>query len=196
MKILHYTLGFSPYRSGGLAKYAHDLMKSQIELGHAVTAFYPGSLHVFKMKCSIVRDRVIDDIIVYEMVNPLPVPLLYGIKEIGDMIDEKNIDEKSFFEMLDAVNPKVLHVHTLMGLPKRYLEIVHNNGIKIVYTTHDYFGLCPKVNFINYDGAICDNACNEQCPLCNVDAKSTLFLMVRNMKFLVPFKKIARRMMR
>lgn len=196
MNILHYTLGFAPYRSGGLTRYAHDLMKLQVECGHNVVAFYPGGLHIFKNKCSIIYEKIIDGIIVFEMVNPLPVPLLYGIKEIGDMMDEENIDEKSFFEMLNAANPEVLHVHTLMGLSKIYLEIVHNKGIKIVYTTHDYFGLCPKVNFINHNGIICNNACNEQCKLCNVDAKSISFLIVRNMKWLAPFKKIIRRIKR
>ena len=31
MKILHYFLGFPPYRSGGLTKYAFDLMTAQVE---------------------------------------------------------------------------------------------------------------------------------------------------------------------
>lgn len=39
MKILHYTLGFSPYRSGGLVKYAQDLMLEEINLGHHISKF-------------------------------------------------------------------------------------------------------------------------------------------------------------
>ena len=30
MKILHYSLGFPPYRSGGLTKFSMDLMREQI----------------------------------------------------------------------------------------------------------------------------------------------------------------------
>lgn len=35
MKILHYTLGFQPSRTGGLVKYAEDLMNQQVEIGRA-----------------------------------------------------------------------------------------------------------------------------------------------------------------
>ncbi len=36
MKILHYALGFPPYRSGGLTKYCIDLLLAQKEAGHDV----------------------------------------------------------------------------------------------------------------------------------------------------------------
>ena len=41
MKILHYTLGFQPQRTGGLVKYAEDLMLEQIAQGYQVAALYP-----------------------------------------------------------------------------------------------------------------------------------------------------------
>lgn len=48
MKILHYTLGFQPSRTGGLVKYAEDLMNQQVESGYKVIALYPeiGRAHV------------------------------------------------------------------------------------------------------------------------------------------------------
>ena len=106
----------------------------------------------------------------------------------------QGLDEKSFLVMLDEVKPDVLHVHTLMGLPLEYLQIVHDRGIRIVYTSHDYFGLCPKVNFINQDGEVCLGASAERCAVCNAQAKSAMFLKVRNAKWVVPFKTIARRL--
>ena len=36
MKILHYFLGFPPYRTGGLTKYAYDLMQAQVADGNEV----------------------------------------------------------------------------------------------------------------------------------------------------------------
>lgn len=196
MKILHYTLGFAPYRSGGLMRYACDLMAAQKELGHEVTAFYPGSISIFEKRCTVVHETVRKGISVYEIVNPLPVPLLYGVKDIDSMMNERNLNEASFNQMLDETMPDILHVHTLMGLPKRYLHIAHDRGIRIVYTSHDYFGLCPKVNLIDDNGKICDDACGKRCSLCNMDAKSTWFLRIRNMKYLVPLKGLARRIKR
>ena len=40
MHILHYTLGFQPYRSGGLVRYAADLMQMQASMGHKIFALY------------------------------------------------------------------------------------------------------------------------------------------------------------
>lgn len=196
MKILHYTLGFSPYRSGGLTRYAKDLMMAQKISGHQVTAFYPSSTNIFKKKCTLVYDCSMNGIDVFEMVNPLPVPLYYGIKSPHTMMDVKNLNEKAFNIMLNHIKPDVLHVHTLMGLPKRYLEIAHDRGIRIVYTTHDYFGLCSKVNFVDWEGKICGKACVGHCTRCNVKAKPIWFLRVRNLKCLTPFKAMARRIMK
>ena len=116
-------------------------MIAQKSLGHDVAAFYPSGSNIFKKKCSIRYEKLQDGIDVYEMLNPLPVPLYYGIKSPKEMIDESNLNEKSFMTMLEKVNPEVLHIHTLMGLPKRYLEIAHDKGIRIIYTSHDYFGI-------------------------------------------------------
>lgn len=57
MRLLHYTLGFAPYRSGGLPRYAHDLLKAQQNIGHKVYALYPGSIELFKKKCYVRYER-------------------------------------------------------------------------------------------------------------------------------------------
>ena len=196
MVLLHYTLGFSPYRSGGLTRYAKDLMIAQIELGHKVYAFYPSGSNILKKKCSIRYEQCQDGIDVYEMINPLPVPLYYGIQNPEAMMNERNFNVQSFQLMLEKVMPDVLHIHTLMGLPKRYLEIAHEKGIRIIYTSHDYFGLCPKVNLINNEGRICKGHSEEACMICNCKANPVWFLKVRNLKCLVPLKSIARRVLK
>ncbi len=196
MHILHYTLGFSSYRSGGLVKYANDLMQAQMKLGHLVVALYPGGTSLLEKSCHVHWDKTYDGIRSFEMTNPLPVSLMYGVKDTESATNSQNLDTYSFECLLDDVKPEVFHVHTLMGLPLEYLQIVHDLGIRIVYTSHDYFGLCPKVNFINQDGEVCLGASADRCAVCNVNAKSAMFLKVRNAKWAVPLKSIARRMKR
>lgn len=196
MHILHYTLGFSPYRSGGLVKYAKDLMQAQMRLGHLVAALYPGGTSLFEKYCHVHWDKLYNGIRSFEMTNPLPVPLMYGVKNAESATNSQNLDTYSFECLLDDVKPEVFHIHILMGLPLEYLQIVHDRGIRIVYTSHDYFGLCPKVNFINQDGEVCLGASAERCAVCNAHAKSAMFLKVRNAKWVVPLKSIARRMKR
>ena len=196
MRILHYTLGFSPYRSGGLVKYANDLMQAQMKLGHLVVALYPGGTSLLEKSCHVHWDKTYDGIQSFEMTNPLPVPLMYGVKDTESATSSQNLDSYSFEYLLADVKPEVFHVHTLLGLPLEYLQIVHDLGIRIVYTSHDYFGLCPKVNFINQDGKVCLGASADRCAVCNAHAKSAMFLKVRNAKWVVPLKSIARRMKR
>lgn len=175
-------------------KYAKDLMQTQIKLGHLVVALYPGGTSLFEKSCHVHWDKTYDGIRSFEMTNPLPVPLMYGVKDIESATNLQNLDTYSFERLLDDVKPEVFHIHTLMGVALEYLQIVHDRGIRIVYTSHDYFGLCPKVNFINQDGEVCLGSSAERCAVCNAHAKSAMFLKVRNAKWVVPLKSIARRM--
>lgn len=177
-------------------KYAKDLMMAQAKLGHSVVALYPGGTSLLHKRCYVHEEKALEGIAVYEMSNPLPVPLMYGIKDVESEMPSDRLDIASIQRMLDRVKPDVFHVHTLMGLPLEYLKIIHDRHIRIVYTSHDYFGLCPKVNFINRQGDVCQGASCERCEACNTDAKSASFLKLRNAKWVVPLKKIARRMKR
>lgn len=60
MRVLHYTLGFPPYRSGGLTKYALDLMLAEQALGLDVCALYPGSISFVKSKCTVIKKEIIE----------------------------------------------------------------------------------------------------------------------------------------
>ena len=53
MRILHYFLGFPPYRTGGLTKYAFDLMQAQVEDDHIVIALGPGQIGIFNHRVDI-----------------------------------------------------------------------------------------------------------------------------------------------
>ena len=44
MVIMHYFLGFPPYRSGGLTRYCMDLMETQKNKGDKVIALWPGQI--------------------------------------------------------------------------------------------------------------------------------------------------------
>ena len=55
MRVLHYTLGLPPYRTGGLTKYATDLMLSQAEAGDSVALLWPGRYLVWNRKTIILK---------------------------------------------------------------------------------------------------------------------------------------------
>ncbi|MBR4793274.1 MAG: glycosyltransferase [Bacteroidaceae bacterium] len=159
-------------------KYATDLMLEQAK-SHQVALIYPDGCSIWHKKCKVIYNSTQNGIRLYRLVNAHPVPLLYGIRKPGDFIrSEISIDSLDCF--YNEFKPEVVHLHTLMGLPQGVLAFFKEKGVKVVFTSHDYFGICPRVNFINNQGVLCDGANPEKCARCNENAPTTLFLRIRN----------------
>lgn len=174
MKILHYALGFPPYRSGGLTKLCVDLMVQQAKEGHTVAMLWPGQMGFFNQKVAIKKHENVklsgQDILSFEVINPLPVSFDEGIADIAAFI--KNVGAEIYKELLDNFQPDVIHVHTLMGLHKSFLEVARDKKVRLVFTAHDFFPICPKVTMFRH-GTVCDSVKNcENCGVCNATALS------------------------
>lgn len=174
MKILHYALGFPPYRSGGLTKLCVDLMVQQSKEGHTVAMLWPGQMGFVNQNVAIKKHKNIElsgqDILSFEVINPLPVSFDEGIADIAAFT--KNVKTEAYRRLLDNFQPDVVHVHTLMGIHKSFLEAAKEKKIRLVFTAHDFFPICPKVTMFRR-GAVCDcvQTC-ENCGICNATALS------------------------
>ena len=174
MKILHYALGFPPYRSGGLTKLCVDLMVQQAKEGHTVAMLWPGQMGFVKQEVAIKKRENVklsgQDILSFEVINPLPVSFDEGIADIAAFT--RDVEAEAYRRLLNNFQPDVIHVHTLMGLHKSFLEAAKNKKIRLVFTAHDFFPICPKVTMFRH-GAVCDSAQNcENCGVCNATALS------------------------
>lgn len=170
MKILHYILGFPPYRTGGMTKYAFDLMKSQVNDGHEVMALWPGEIKSYSMEAKIKKRNNINGVKSFELINPLPISLDEGINQFD--VFTAQCDINLYLAFLENEKPDVIHIHTLMGLHKEFIKASKCLKIRTIMTTHDYFGICPKVTLYRY-GECCDNdnGCRN-CIQCNINALS------------------------
>ena len=174
MKILHYALGFPPYRSGGLTKLCVDLMVQQAKEEHTVAMLWPGQMRFVSQKVAIKKHENVklsgQDILSFEVINPLPVSFDEGVADIAAFT--KNVGAEAYRRLLDNFQPDVIHVHTLMGIHKSFLEAAKNKKIRLVFTAHDFFPICPKVTMFRH-GAVCDcvQTC-ENCGICNATALS------------------------
>ena len=171
MRVLHYFLGFPPYRTGGLTKFAYDLMQTQKENGDEVFALWPGKMKFLKNKKTKIKKRKkIGKIENFEIINPLPVPLDEGISDIKAYTQK--CDPNVYREFIEKLEPDVIHIHTLMGLHKEFVDVAIEEGVKVIFTAHDYFGICPKV-ILYKNNMTCDNdfGC-EKCIECNYSALS------------------------
>ena len=174
MNIVHYSLGFPPYRSGGMIKYCMDLMQEEYNLGNNLFLLWPGKLIDLTSKIKIKEhsDFIYKKTRIHniELINALPVPLLNGINCVENFIISKNVKEiKEFFI---NNNIEVFHIHTLMGLPRELIDVCKELSIKTIFTTHDYFGICSGWG-LQKKGEPCinDHDCSD-CPKCNVNALS------------------------
>lgn len=168
MKILHYGLGFPPYRSGGMTKFTLDLMEQQMKDGHEVAMIWPGHYSIFGKKTRIHYCGEKKGIKSYEIVNPNPVSYDEGINQISPFIFEGDLGCYKTF--LEKYKPDVVHIETLMGIQKNFIVAAKKMGIKIFFSAHDFYPICPKVTLYRNN-----NICNsvkkcEHCEECNKSA--------------------------
>jgi len=170
LNILHYALGFPPYRTGGLTKFCMDLMNEQVKEGHKVSLLWPGEMSLFYNNTSI-KYRCKNGVIYsFEVINPTPVSYDEGIGEIDAFTQEGN--ESVYTSFLKELKPDVIHIHTLMGIHRSLLAAAKRLNIRIVFSAHDFFPICPKVTMFR-NGKICKSIENcECCAACNTTALS------------------------
>lgn len=169
MRILHYSLGFPPYRTGGLTKFTMDLMRQQEKDGHIVTLLWPGNMHFIGKSTAVKYKGNVDGIQSYEVINPVPISYDEGIidtilfMELGDA----DVYEKFLMEL----KPDVIHIHTLMGFHKNFLIVAKKLNIRTCFSVHDFFPICPKVTMYR-NGKLCDTI--TDCSMCNICNKTAL----------------------
>lgn len=163
MNILHVSLGLPPLRTGGLNRYCAELMKTQVALGENVSLLFPGRFLPGKVR---LRRSNWHGVRTYELINPLPLALTYGVAEPKAFVAPCN-DRRIFSRLLADVKPDVVHVHSYMGVYQEFFYAVKSCGIPIVFTTHDYYPMCPRCTFIDAWGQNCVTGANARaCSIC------------------------------
>jgi len=180
-----------PNRRGGLVKYSLDLAKQQKLEKDEVYLLIPGYSNIFINSTYIKDTKEYKGIKCYLIINPSLIPLYEGIKNPKDIINPgKSINQKNVLSFLIKIKPVIIHIHTLMGLPIEFVNIANKLNIRIIFTTHDYFGLCPKVNLMDNYGKKCFDNSGINCPLCCTKSPSYFRMMyIYNSNFSILFKK-------
>ncbi|MET3557530.1 glycosyltransferase involved in cell wall biosynthesis [Streptococcus rupicaprae] len=190
MKILHYTLGFAPERSGGLVRYATDLMQAQVSQGHDVVALYPGAYRPWQKASSIGPGKKGLGFQTYRLINSPPLPISGGILSPDDFM--ARADKAAYQQFLQKVRPDLIHLHTLMGLHKEWLEAVKTLDIPVVMTSHDYFGLAPVPSFYGQGRSFTEDNSNQAWQLMSQEGMSTQQLRLFQAPFYPQIRRLAR----
>lgn len=189
MRILHYYLGW--HRQGGMNRYAVDLAQIQVRSGHTVFGLYPAGRLFRSAHPSIRSSRLHQGIPHFELSGGVPIPLLEGIRDPQMILGAgKRLPHDEVCRFCDLLNIDLLHIHTWMGFPVELLDELQLRKVKIIFTAHDYFGICPKVNFINQCGQLCSGPENTSCTVCNSSAPAESYLQIRNITWLMSLRKV------
>lgn len=166
MRILHVSLGLPPLRTGGLTRYATELMLEQLREGNEVGLLYPGE---FLPGHTRVLRGTWRGIATFKVINPLPVALTFGVAEPEPFTLDCD-SPAAYSGVLNDFAPDVIHVHSFMGVHREFFDIASDSDIPIVFTTHDYYPICPRSNLVNYAGRLCvDGPDGSRCLACCED---------------------------
>lgn len=174
MKILHITLGIPKYRAGGLISYAYSVAMEESKIGHDVSVLYPGHYDKLRRNSRIKKVEQKENLKVYELINPSFVAVPLGINN-PDLILKPG-DVKVYKDFLGIINPDLVHIHTFMGFHKELFEELKKLPVPVVFTTHDYYPVCPKTSRINEKNEICQNENAFNCAICNAQVRNSLLV--------------------
>lgn len=163
MKILHYLHGLPPVRNGGLVQYALDLAQGEYESGNDVQLLVPGRFNRRLKGRTEIRLGKWKNLPCYYVINPLPVTEGRRIEHVELLLKHSSFE--IFLSFLKMNTPDIIHMHSFMGIECTFLEAARKLGIPVVLTTHDYYGLCPKVNLFE-NGKNCDRTDWQRCVAC------------------------------
>lgn len=133
-------------------------MAQQAKEGHTVAMLWPGQMGIINKTVTVKKHKDImlkgHSICSFEVINPLPVSFDEGIADIKAFT--MNARKEVYEELFETFQPNVIHVHTLMGLHKIFLDMAKEKKIRIVFTAHDFFPICPKVTVFRR-GVVCES---------------------------------------
>lgn len=184
MKVLHYLFGLPPVRGGGLIKYALDLAQGQRTQGLNVCLMIPGEIHTNKE--TVIRKKKYLGFACYHIINPVLVTCGKRTNDMTLLCESGSLEV--YIAFLKNVSPKIIHIHSLMGLHLAFLQAAKQLNIPIIYTTHDYYGICPKCSNFPENGAACEND-GSTCALCMGSSTGMSGLQRQHMQYYMGLKK-------
>lgn len=135
LRILHAIHDFLPLHQAGSEIYAYDLCRTLLDRGHHVTvacaAFNPAQPH------GLVHWRVYKGLPVAEITNN------WHCHSFEDTYRSPMMRSR-LESVLQAVQPDVVHVHSLLNLTFDLPRLAHDRGARVVATLHDYTLVCPS----------------------------------------------------
>ena len=147
MRVVQVVHQYPPSHVGGTELYTQSVSRALAGRGHQVTVFCRES-----RPRGGLEDAIEEGVHVLRMWSGTPGPARRFLATFGDRA------ARQFFEQsLDRIQPDIVHIQHLMGLPVALIQCLRRRDIPFVVTLHDYWWLCANAQLItNYSGALCE----------------------------------------
>lgn len=90
---------------------------------------------------------------------------LFTRKEIGNKFTPKIIKKIRCNGILNKIKPDLIHMHNTIDIGLIPAEIALEKNIPIIWTLHDYRGICPNTLFLKANNTVC---IDKNCAACDI----------------------------
>ncbi|MDY7079017.1 MAG: glycosyltransferase family 4 protein [Chloroflexota bacterium] len=147
MRILHLVHQYMPEHVGGTELYTRWLTHALSQRGHQVTIFYRRSAKGIGRE-----DRMEEGVHVWAAWAGLVNPARRFLATFRDWPIER-----TFELVLEEVNPDLVHIEHLMGLPVTLIRSIRRRDIPYLITLWDFWWVCANAQLLtNYSQQVCD----------------------------------------
>ena len=161
MRVLHMTSENPLVHQGGMNRYCYDLFRIQNNIGIDSFVLFPGRLGKGDGKYNFKKLRKN----FFRFDGALPVSLIFGIDEPDRYMIK--YDKDGFETFFAKYRFDVCHVHSIQGFPAELFAAAKECGVRLVFTTHDYYPFCFLYNLYCWDGSVCDSVDVLKCMPCS-----------------------------
>ena len=90
---------------------------------------------------------------------------LFTKKEIGSSFTPEIIKRARCSSILNKIKPDIIHMHNTVDIGLIPAEVAFEKKIPVVWTLHDYKGICPNTLLLRPDNTICEK---KDCATCDI----------------------------
>ncbi len=152
--ILLVAHNFVPYAHAGVEIYTYRLAKEMIAQGKNVSVFFP-----------VIKDGIQEPYIEKSIYNGIACFQLMT-STFGLMQLQESKTEVLFQEFISSQHFDVIHFQHIFKLPLTLLAIAGDSEARVLFTAHDHYLVCPRINLIRGDGRLCDGPTIPNCSKC------------------------------
>lgn len=170
MRVLIISSGLKPEHFGGLPSHVEDLLNALCKRSVNVSYLSVGARS--KLPISRVWRRKGSRWKHWNLSSSLAFVRYWdGTAEPMAQVEADPSYSKAFMKVIRKVGPDVVHFHELTSFPIELFDALRKRSIKTVFSTADFYALCPTVKLHRPDGTFCDRRTEDlDCEKCSLNA--------------------------